>query len=109
MANLSDQEKRILLMASEFLDDLSDRMANAGCNDHWIPNTPENVEMLKHMHELNGDPEEFEEPDPSDKIMYVSDFFLVWYLKIRLTDMAKEGQSAPMYVTSHMDAEEGEG
>jgi hypothetical protein len=111
MSRFTSEEKNILKMAAEMLSEFSKELGNHGCNDHWIPNTPENVKLLMEAHELNGDPEDFDPPRKGDKELYVPDSFLVWFLSEKILHLSKEGE--PQFLSkkakSVVEAEEGEG
>lgn len=67
----------------ELLDMASDEFSNHGCNDFYIDNTPENVELLRMAHEwnTNGDTSEpFEIVLSGDGTkIYVMDYYLMDY------------------------------
>lgn len=42
-------------LAAELLEEYSDRLANDGCNDMWLPDTPENRQFLRDLAKWNGE------------------------------------------------------
>ena len=40
-------------LAATLLDKAADEFSNHGCNDYTLPNTPENVELMRRAHEWN--------------------------------------------------------
>lgn len=74
---------RFLLLASEFMDHYSDRLACDGCNDYELEDTPETREFMKMMHEWNSDdPDEQFDPEFQcrDGKIYTSNSFVASYL-----------------------------
>jgi hypothetical protein len=64
-----------------FLDELSNMQSNAGCNDfelsEVVPDVEERRALMKKFHEINGDPESFEEDLRCGATFdFVSDFCL---------------------------------
>jgi hypothetical protein len=51
----------IAKLAAQMLEEYSDRLGNDGCNDMWLPDTPENRQFLLDLAKWNG--ENFEEED----------------------------------------------
>lgn len=76
---MNSTEKAILL---KFLDDLSDHMSNAGCNDLDLENTPENYELVAAAEKYCAEQNQ-EKPLPplfyKDKIC-TTDFIILSYL-----------------------------
>ena len=71
-----------------FLEQLSDKMRNAGCNDWDFPKDwthEERYTFVKEFCDLNGDPEEF---DPERLILH--DYCAVGLLKYKLRMQLKE-------------------
>lgn len=55
--------KKQLELAASFLDQLSEKMVNAGCNDWEWPDSwsgCERDQFAREYHQMNGEPEEFE-------------------------------------------------
>ena len=76
---INNKELKLIL---GFLNQLSDKLSNAGCNDWEFPSDwtdIEKLEFVKGFHDWNGDPEEFD----SDNLV-VSDFCVVMYLASKL-------------------------
>lgn len=53
-------QKHLAKLAAKMLEEYSDRLANDGCNDMWLPDTPENRQFLIDMAKWNSKTE-FEE------------------------------------------------
>lgn len=66
-----------LKLLNEFLEDLSDRMGNAGCNDFDMPNTPEGKQL-----EIDINSHYKDNPNAS-----CFDFCVLDYLKFRLNQI----------------------
>lgn len=111
MASFSNSERMLLEMASEWLRQYKGELGTNGCNDFWLPNKPEYVELLKNIEDWNGtDLCDRTVVSKSDKEIYVPDFLIVAYLSHALEEMSKKSDQAPIVgVTSVLDAEEGEG
>jgi hypothetical protein len=59
---LNHEHHKVRQLAATFLDDYSDSLSNAGCNDWKFPldwTTAERQEFCRMFHELNGDPENY--------------------------------------------------
>jgi len=69
----------------QFLDDLSDKYGNAGCNDHPLDNTDENWALYQEVNK--DDPEE--RPPLKDKLFFY-DFILVEHLKAKIAAALSE-------------------
>jgi len=81
----------------DFFDDYKNRLGTDGCNDFDLPNTPENIELLKaaHLWNVNGDQKAYESdyadwiadyeknPDQHKKI-YTNNIIIFGYLSSKL-------------------------
>ncbi len=78
MVTISDQDAKL---ASVLLDLASDYFGNHGCNDFdlaaVIPSVGDRRELLRRMHDHNGDPEEF---DPTRTFRNAPDFWLMGFM-----------------------------
>jgi len=76
---LTEAEKRALAAILEYADD---RMSAAGCNDfnlaEVMPHVEERRAIMRTVHEVNGDPEEF---DANAEYKVVMDFQVLAYLR----------------------------
>ena len=64
-----------------YIDILSNELSRRGCNDFTFPDNftlSERRKIMKEMHELNGDPEEYE---PNDEYKMTMDFIILFYIK----------------------------
>lgn len=82
---LTSIEKKLLY---DFLEQLSNKMGSAVCNDFDLPNTPENLEFAKAFEQtirrIDHAPE-YTVDVRGTKILFY-DFMLVGYLKYRLKE-----------------------
>jgi hypothetical protein len=76
--DLSNEQLTIL---AELLDIASDEFCNHGCNDFDIKNTPENVEMIKHMYG-EDEAEDFLEGQGNE--ICTNDWMLMDYFKRKI-------------------------
>ncbi len=77
MTPLTKVETALLM---EFLEDLSNRMGNQGCNDYAIKDTPEHRRIVK----AASSAEAFQEGDIANGKIMTMDGLLVDYLRERL-------------------------
>jgi hypothetical protein len=58
------------LYLASFLNELSDRFGNDGCNDMYLPNTPENAAMVKaaQLHQFADDCHAFEDEAEASEV-----------------------------------------
>jgi len=68
-----------------FLEDLGDKYGNAGCNDMSIPNTPENMAMVKRMIASGDYPNNI--PQVYRDKIDVFDYELLSYLQEKLENL----------------------
>ena len=76
-------------LIAAFLEDLSNRYANDGCNDLSLPNTPENVEFVKAAETYEEEyPEDWEVHESKDgKKIYTNNMVVVGYLERRMREV----------------------
>ncbi len=86
--------KAEMLLAADLLEQASDEFANHGCNDCWIPDTPENREMLLDMAKKNGDKDLTEDdiinPSKYGLGVYFGDSGLMAYLADRIKESCND-------------------
>lgn len=80
--NLTSAERDMLL---GFLEEYSDQMACESCNDYELPNTPENLLLVKEAEQLSSGDDEEPQLSADGKMIYTTDFIILDYLanKIR--------------------------
>lgn len=84
---LTNDEYHII---ADFLEEFSDLLASQGCNDHWIPDTDENWELINKVQRWNSsDPEgwDIREQITSDRGLFISNFILPYYFADKLREM----------------------
>jgi hypothetical protein len=80
----SSYQKKQIALLDKYLEDYTDDLGNAGCNDVdeevWKDWTKEErIQFTKEFYEYNGDPENFDEDD-----LYLADFCIVGLLKHKI-------------------------
>lgn len=88
----SKMKPHIAKLAAEFLEEYSDRLANDGCNDMWLPDNPENRQFLRDLAKWNGEDLEDEaiiRPSKSGLGVYWGNSGVVSYLAYLLEQETK--------------------
>ncbi len=92
---MSEITKNELNMIVEYLEKYSDLLGNRGCNDHWLPDTDENWELIREIQRWNSsDPREWDtrEEITSDRGMFVPDFVLPAYFADKIQNQLETGE-----------------
>lgn len=76
-----------LKLVADFLDNLSERLGNAGCNDLCLANTADNRAMWEAAGEAEDRGADWPPPE-TDAMFYAVDFVVVDYLAARLREAA---------------------
>lgn len=71
-----------------FLDDLSDKYGNAGCNDYDLDNTDENWALWQEAYK--DDPDRDMERPPLKQKLFCADFIIVEHLKAKVAAAISE-------------------
>ena len=95
MSKLTKEQMAAIKLALEFLEDLSDKYGNAGCNDYSLENTDENWEIYKRGVYANGDSLEIQELEKSGRPslkqnIETYDFSVVYACQLYLEDLLEE-------------------
>ncbi len=89
-----------LSMIAEYLKEYSDLLSNQGCNDHWLPDTDANWELIRGMQRWNSsDSEEWDtrEEITSDRGLFVPNFILPAYFADKIEKSLTASSIPKMY------------
>jgi hypothetical protein len=88
----------ILKLAAELLREAADEFSNHGCNDFWLPDTPENRQLILDMAKWNGDgltEEDVIRPDSKGRLsVFFGDSGVMDYIADLLEEESKVEQKS---------------